>query len=116
MIDATRETEQKLRLMDYFDPAITYLRLNDDFSRLSKLQNTDGSFSWWQGMTGSPYMTQSVLTTLARLDKMMDVQPEVKSMMDAAFRFMDKHIAQEVKAMKASKDVKNQCPSELAVE
>lgn len=101
---------------DNFDPSITYLRLNDDFSRLSKLQNTDGSFSWWQGMTGSPYMTQSVLTTLARLDKMMDVQPEVKSMMDAAFRFMDKHIAQEVKAMKASKDVKNLRPSELAVE
>lgn len=101
---------------DNFDPAITYLRLNDDFSRLSKLQNTDGSFSWWQGMAGSPYMTQSVLTTLARLDKMMDVQPEVKSMMDAAFRFMDKHIAQEVKAMKASKDVKNLRPSELAVE
>lgn len=101
---------------DNFDPSITYLRLNDDFSRLSKLQNTDGSFSWWQGMAGSPYMTQSVLTTLARLDKMMDVQSEVKSMMDAAFRFMDKHIAQEVKAMKASKDVRNLRPSELAVE
>ena len=101
---------------DNFDPAITYLRLNDDFSRLSKLQNTDGSFSWWQGMAGSPYMTQSVLTTLARLDKMAGVQPEVKSMMDAAFRFMDKQIAQEVKAMKASKDVKNLRPSELAVE
>lgn len=101
---------------DNFDPAITYLRLNDDFSRLSKLQNSDGSFSWWQGMAGSPYMTQSVLTTLARLDKMTGVQPEVKSMMDAAFRFMDKHIAQEVKAMKASKDVKNLRPSELAVE
>ena len=116
VMDATRETEQKLRLMDYFDPAITYLRLYDDFSRLSKLQNTDGSFSWWQGMTGSPYMTQSVLTTLARLDKMIGVQPGVKGMMDAAFRFMDKHIAQEVKAMKASKDVKNLRPSELAVE
>lgn len=101
---------------DNFDPAITYLRLNDDFSRLSKLQNTDGSFSWWQGMAGSPYITQSVLTTLARLDKMTGVQPEVKSMMDAAFGFMDKHIAQEVKAMKASKDVKNLRPSELAVE
>ena len=101
---------------DDFDPAITYLRLNDDFSRLSKLQNTDGSFSWWQGMTGSPYMTQSVLTTLARLDKMAGVQPEVKGMMNAAFGFMDKHIAQEVKAMKASKDVKNLRPSELAVE
>lgn len=101
---------------DNFDPAITYLRLNDDFSRLSKLQNTDGSFSWWQGMTGSPYMTQSVLTTLARLDKMTGVQPEVKGMMNAAFGFMDKHIAQEVKAMKASKDVKNLRPSELAVE
>lgn len=101
---------------DNFDPAITYLRLNDDFSRLSKLQNTDGSFSWWQGMAGSPYMTQSVLTTLARLDKMAGVQPEVKGMMNAAFRFMDKHIAQEVKAIKASKDVKNLRPSELAVE
>lgn len=101
---------------DNLNPAITYLRLNDDFSRLSKLQNTDGSFSWWQGMAGSPYMTQSVLTTLARLDKMMNVQPEVKSMMDAAFGFMDKHIAQEVKAMKASKDVRNLRPSELAVE
>ncbi len=116
LMDATREAEQKQMLANYFDESQTSYRLGDNFSRLSRLQNADGSFSWWKGMAGSPSMTMSVLTTLARLDKMVGVQPEARSMMDAAFLFMDKHIAQEVKAMKASKDVKNLRPSELAVE
>ena len=116
LMDATREAEQKQMLANYFDESQTAYRLADNFSRLSRLQNADGSFSWWKGMAGSPSMTMSVLTTFARLDKMVGVQPEARSMMDAAFLFMDKYIAQEVKAMKASKDAKNLRPSELAVD
>lgn len=116
LMDATREAEQKQMLANYFDESQTAYRLADNFSRLSRLQNADGSFSWWKGMAGSPSMTMGVLTTFARLDKMVGVQPEARSMIDAAFLFMDKYIAQEVKAMKASKDAKNRRPSELAVD
>lgn len=119
LMDATREAEQKQMLANYFDESQTAYRLADNFSRLSRLQNADGSFSWWKGMAGSPSMTMGVLTTFARLDKMVGVQPEARSMIDAAFLFMDKQIAQEVKAMKAmkaSKDAKNLRPSELAVD
>lgn len=36
------------------------IRLQNQVEKLKKLQNPDGSFSWWKGMKGSRYMTTSV--------------------------------------------------------
>ena len=35
------------------------IRLQNQVEKLKKLQNADGSFSWWKGMKGSRYMTGS---------------------------------------------------------
>ena len=101
-----------------FDEAQINKHLLDILSRLSSLQNADGSFSWWKGMNGSAYMTMNVLTTLARLDKMVGVQPETREMMNAAFRFMDRQMADEVKELKQlhTTHTQNLCPSELAID
>ena len=101
-----------------FDEAQIDNSLLNILSRLSCLQNADGSFSWWKGMSGSAYMTQNVLTTLARLDKMVGVQPEVREMMNAAFGYMDKQVAAEVKELKQlhEKKAENIRPSELAID
>ncbi len=119
LMDADRESEQKQQLMGYFDESQLNYRLADNLSRLSRLQKEDGSFAWWKGMEGSPYMTMAVLQTLTRLNHMVGVQPETKNLIDASFTYMDKQIAREVKSMKKAESegkAKNLRPSELAVE
>ena len=119
LLDADRESEQKQQLMGYFNESQINYRLADNLSRLSRLQNVDGSFAWWKGMEGSPYMTMSVLQTLTRLNHMVGEQDETKNILSTAFAYMDKQMAREVKEMKKIESegkVKNVRPSELAVQ
>lgn len=119
LLDADRESEQKQQLMGYFNESQINYRLADNLSRLSRLQNADGSFAWWKGMKGSPYMTMSVLQTLTRLNHMVGEQDETKNIVSTAFAYMDKQMAREVKDMKKAESegkVKNVRPSELAVQ
>lgn len=119
LLDADRESEQKQQLMGYFNESQINYRLADNLSRLSRLQNADGSFAWWKGMKGSPYMTMSVLQTLTRLNHMVGEQDETKNILNTAFAYMDKQMAREVKEMKKAESegkVKNVRPSELAVQ
>ena len=119
LLDADRESEQKQQLMGYFNESQINYRLADNLSRLSRLQNADGSFAWWKGMEGSPYMTMSVLQTLTRLNHKVGEQDETKNILSTAFAYMDKQMAREVKDMKKIESegkVKNVRPSELAVQ
>lgn len=119
LLDADRESEQKQQLMGYFNESQINYRLADNLLRLSRLQNADGSFAWWKGMEGSPYMTMSVLQTLTRLNHMVGEQDETKNILNTAFAYMDKQMAREVKEMKKAESegkVKNVRPSELAVQ
>lgn len=119
LLDADRESEQKQQLMGYFNESQINYRLSDNLLRLSRLQNADGSFAWWKGMEGSPYMTMSVLQTLTRLNHMVGEQNETKTIVRTAFAYMDKQMAREVKEMKKIESegkVKNVRPSELAVQ
>ena len=119
LLDADRESEQKQQLMGYFNESQINYRLADNLLRLSRLQNADGSFAWWKGMEGSPYMTMSVLQTLTRLNHMVGEQNETKTIVRTAFAYMDKQMAREVKEMKKIESegkVKNVRPSELAVQ
>lgn len=67
---------------------------------LRQLQNSDGSFSWWQGMDGSVYMTSAVVKTLARLNKLCGRQADTRQMLDNAFRFMQKEMDKDVRRMR----------------
>lgn len=119
LLDADRESEQKQQLMGYFNESQINYRLADNLLRLSRLQNADGSFAWWKGMEGSPYMTMSVLQTLTRLNHMVGEQDETKNIVSTAFAYMDKQMAREVKDMKKIESegkLKNVRPSELAVQ
>ena len=119
LMDAERESEQKKRLAGYFDESQLDYRLADNLSRLSRLQKEDGSFAWWKGMGCSSYMTMAVLNTLTRLNHLVGTQAETKNMIAAAFAYMDRQMAQEVKAMKKAESEnkgKAQRPSELAVQ
>jgi len=100
VLDADNETEQKQRLADFFDENLMQNRLNSAVSKLLKLQRIDGSWSWWQDMPGSFYMTVAVSEMLVRLNDIAGEQPETKQMLTDAFGFMGQEIVKDVEELK----------------
>lgn len=93
--------------------------LNQNISKaivmLEKLQNYDGSFSWWPDMPGSRYITLEVIRNLVRLNYLVGTQPAYKSLLDKGMKYLTKAIEKSVKEMKKlEKDgVKGIFPSEF---
>ncbi len=118
VMDADKESEQKARLVNYFDESQNANRLASQIAKLKTLQNADGSFSWWKGMDGSRYMTTAVAKMMGRLNKMIGTQTELNSLFNRALNFLQNEASKEVKAMKKeeAKGKKNLRPSEEAVD
>ena len=114
--DANRESEQMRQLVSFFDPNTMDYWLNSALDKLKRLQNPDGSFSWWKGMSGSRYITTAVGVTLVRLNTLIGQQPNTKSLIDGTLRYLAKKAVEEVKRLRKlqAKGEKNLAPSELA--
>ena len=83
--------------------------------QLINLQHSDGSFSWYPGMSGNKYITMAVLKTLVRMEKIalkLSTRPggnskqytvNCKLIRSKAFDFMQKAMDKEVSDMKKYK-------------
>lgn len=92
------------------------IRLQNQVEKLKKLQNPDGSFSWWKGMKGSRYMTTSVAEMMVRLNAVAGVQKSTAKMLTSAIDYLSWQTAQEVREMKKQKEKKQKVsPSEQAL-
>ena len=92
------------------------IRLLNQVEKLKKLQNPDGSFSWWKGMKGSRYMTTSVAEMMVRLNAIAGVQKSTARMLTSAIDYLSWQTAQEVREMKKQEEKKQKVnPSEQAL-
>lgn len=92
------------------------IRLQNQVEKLKKLQNADGSFSWWKGMKGSRYMTTSVAEMMVRLNAIAGVQKSTAKMLTSAIDYLSWQTAQEVREMKKQEEKKHKVnPSEMAL-
>ena len=92
------------------------IRLQNQVEKLKKLQNADGSFSWWKGMKGSRYMTTSVAEMMARLNAIAGTQKSTAKMLTSALNYLSWQTAQEVREMKKLEEKKHKVsPSEQAL-
>lgn len=92
------------------------IRLQNQVEKLKKLQNADGSFSWWKGMKGSRYMTTSVAEMMVRLNAIAGVQKSTAKMLTSAINYLSWKTAQEVREMKKQEEKKHKVnPSEQAL-
>lgn len=117
--DARHESDQKRLLSDYFDENAVSYRLGNNLSQLRKLQNGDGSWSWWPGIPGSLYMTVAVSKMMVRLNAMTgEANDEAADMLSNAWPFMGRQIIKEVEEMKKleKKGAKNLRPSETTID
>ena len=98
---ADRESEQRQRLADFFDENGINNRLQTAVEKLTALQNSDGSFSWYPGMEGSTYITVAVEEMLARLQVMADHQTsDISHLYNKAFTYIGKDMVELVAKMK----------------
>ena len=92
------------------------IRLQNQVEKLKKLQNADGSFSWWKGMKGSRYMTTSVAEMMVRLNAVAGIQKSTAKMLTSAINYLSWQTAQEVREMKKQEEKKHKVsPSEQAL-
>ena len=92
------------------------IRLQNQVEKLKKLQNADGSFSWWKGMKGSRYMTTSVAEMMVRLNAVVGVQKSTAKMLTSAINYLSWQTAREVREMKKQEEKKHKVsPSEQAL-
>ena len=92
------------------------IRLQNQVEKLKKLQNADGSFSWWKGMKGSRYMTTSVAEMMVRLNAIAGVQKSTARMLTSALNYLSLQTAQEVRELKKQEGKAHKVnPSEQAL-
>ena len=91
-------------------------RLQNQVEKLKKLQNADGSFSWWKGMKGSRYMTTAVAEMMVRLNAIAGTQKSISKMLTSAINYLSWQTAREVREMKKMEEKKHKVsPSEQAL-
>ena len=103
VLNAEKESEQKQMLVDFFDDNALQHKQQSYIAQLYKLQNKDGSFSWFAGMKGSLYMTVYIVKELIRLQILMGEEAftnqETALLLKNAFAYLDREVGKEVKEM-----------------
>ncbi len=99
MAEAKSEQERLAEISRLFDAHTVAVYRASALARLQKLQNTDGSLSWYPGMSGSLNVTLDVASRLSRLSTLArDV--EAGRLLTKARTWLDKQLSDEVKEMK----------------
>ncbi len=114
----TNHVQKHLSLENHSQKTLSQesIRLQNQVEKLKKLQNADGSFSWWKGMKGSRYMTTSVAEMMVRLNAIAGVQKSTARMLTSALNYLSLQTAREVREMKKQEEKKQKVsPSEQAL-
>ena len=98
--DAESEAEQKQMLAAFFDANTIDSRVAYAIKELGKLQNEDGSWSWYPGMKGNSNITVSVAEMLVRLNKNAGMQKETQVMLVKAMDYLNKETVKQVEKLK----------------
>ena len=109
VMDADKESDQKKQLSTFFDESAIGYRLESQFNNLTDLQNSDGSWSWWKGMNGSPAMTAQVLETLSRL-KSMTGNTQADRIIEKGMTYLGNVVVKEYEEMK-KREKKGETPN-----
>lgn len=100
--EAKSERERLAEISRLFDAHTVAAYRATALAHLQKLQNADGSLSWYPGMSGSLYVTLDVASRLARLSALAQ-DARADRLLDKARTWLETQISAEVKEMKRLK-------------
>lgn len=100
LAEALQEAEQKQKIAGLFDRNGLENSMNTAIGRLEKLQQGNGSWSWYKGMEGNLYVTTTVAVTMARLRAMTGyLDKEAESMYERAVSYLRKQVEKDYERM-----------------
>ena len=105
IVEAKQQKVSRKRIAKLFAEMEQEQKRMSMLSTLSARQNSDGSFGWFPGMSGSIWMTTEVAMLLSRLG---DIQggwsiPETQ-LLDKAMSYLDKDMHREVEELRKEKN------------
>jgi len=98
--DAGNEADRKRRISGFFDESVLVNRMEATLGSLRRLQNSDGSWSWWKGMEGSLCITMEVAEFLVRLNTLAGEHTETAPMLGASMKYLGSEVVREVREMR----------------
>ncbi len=100
--DALNDSEQKKLLVALFDENTMNYRGLSVIRKLKELQQEDGSWSWFKGMSGNRYMTTQITELLARLESVTGkvvANKDMASLYRKAFGYLKNEVQEEYERM-----------------
>ena len=118
--DADNEQERMRGLVRLFDENRMADKHRTVVDKLVDLQNADGAWTWFKGMSGSWFVTQQVMEKLLRLQKLTGdpLSEEIQTCMDRAWTYLWEQVRKEYDSMRRmEKEGKTELlPSEATVQ
>jgi hypothetical protein len=107
VMDAQNESERKKRIALLFDMNKMSNELQASLLKLQKKQNSDGSWSWFEGMPDDRYITQYIVEGFGHLDHLgvnaVRENENVWNMVRRAVRYLDDRLNDDYKQLVSSK-------------
>lgn len=94
------ETENMQKLARYFSPETIGKELRIATEKLNKLQSEDGGWSWFDGMQGNEWITQTILIGFGKLKNMGINVNAYQEQIESAIYFIDKKVLEEYRRSK----------------
>lgn len=99
VLDAENEAQQRKNIALLFDVANMTNKTQSALNKLKQMQLSNGAFPWFSSGYADRYITQYILTGIAKLDKLNAIPEDAKGIIDdienKAIIYLDKAIAED---------------------
>jgi len=104
VMEAKNEQEQKQRIASLFETHKLARGLDKSLDKLAQMQLPEGGFPWFKGMLGDRYITQYIVTGLARLQYLgVKNAGAANKITDRALAYLDRQITGDYKELLKNK-------------
>lgn len=120
VMEAKNESEQKRRIALLFESHKLAKGLQQNIAKLADMQQSDGSFPWFRGMTSNRYITQYIATGIARLQKLgvaAATSGQAANILSSAVGYLDRELKADYdRLVKNKADLDKQQLSQIQVQ
>lgn len=111
VFEAENETAQKKLIANLFNMNRMSKELKSTLEKLEKLQTSNGGFAWFKGMRDNPYITQYIITGIARLQKLgvadAKSNDKIQGILNKAIPYLDARLVERYNYIKKHGNLKS---------